>query len=101
MDLEERKFLVECVQDRMGYLKLSFEQAEQVIEYEEEQNLYSLAGTVYSTWEELDYELYVFSKILNKKQLSIYSENRNLQIEYHKTSLTDADNSEDTLKGIA
>ena len=68
MTSEEYKWTINLVKDRYHQFKLSFKQAEKVYHFEQEKDLHSEEYS-FSVWEEYDYMLDNFQKILNEKQL--------------------------------
>ena len=71
--------MIGSVHIRWGFLELDLEQAEKIAEFENKQRFHSLK-TIFSKWEKLDYELFVFSEILNKEQTELYVDERKRRI---------------------
>lgn len=68
MTPEEYKWTINLVRDRYHQFKLSFEQAEKIYEFEKIKDLHS-NKYFFSTWEEEDFTLDNFQKILDDKHL--------------------------------
>lgn len=88
MSPEEYDWHVKLVQERYGSLKVSYEQAEKIMDFENPNTKYSLKHS-FSSWEEWEYEYYIFKKILKPKQFSIYKKEydsriKNLEKSYKK-----------------
>lgn len=90
MTLEEYKTTINFVRDRYYQLKLSFEQAERVYEFEKINDLPS-EKYFFSAWEEFDFMLDNFQKILNEKQLKKYVIWQKQNIQRHEQHLIDSD----------
>lgn len=89
MDAKEYRWHVVQVRSRYEYLKLSFEQAEQV--YNMEQVLDEPAPKEYFTeWERLDFELATMRRILSAEQLAVYLPAQAEAVEFHAQQVTDA-----------
>lgn len=98
--MDEKKFMIGSVHIRWGFLELDLEQAEKIAEFENKQRFHSLK-TIFSKWEKLDYELFVFSEILNKEQTELYVDERKRRIKSLEDDLVETDNSELTQKQMA
>jgi hypothetical protein len=90
MTPEDYQWHINLVKDRNHALNLTFEQAEQVYKFEEEKSIYS-EKHYFSTWEELDYELSTFRKILNPEQFAIFEQNVKETVENYQQSLIEQD----------
>lgn len=91
MTPEEYKWTINLVRDRHHQFKLTFEQAEKVYLFEKEKDLYS-NEYFFSTWEEYDYMLDNFQKILIGKQLKKFSAWLKEAIKRHEEFLIESDN---------
>lgn len=98
MTLEEYNCTINLVKERHYQLELTFEQAEKVYKYEQEKNLYS-NEYYFSVWEEYDYLLDNFQKILNEKQFKAFLTRHNEDIKNHEQFLID--NDKEQIKYIA
>lgn len=88
MSPEEFDWHLKLIQERYARSTLSQKQAEKVWEFENPPFIIPQKH-YFSSWEELDYELYVFKKILTQKQFSLYKKDheirvRNLEKSYKK-----------------
>ena len=90
MTSEEYQWHINLVKDRNHSLDLTFEQAEQVYKFEEDKSTYS-EKYFFSAWEEWDYELSAFKKILNPEQFSIFEQNMKEAIANYQQSLIEQD----------
>ncbi|ADB36470.1 hypothetical protein [Spirosoma linguale] len=90
MTANEYKWHVNLVKDRYQYLDLTFEQAKEIYLFEQDKDAYS--GKYYfSTWEEWDYELAVFTEILNDDQLKKHKALLRETIDRYEQGLIDED----------
>jgi hypothetical protein len=90
MTPEEYKWTIDLVKDRHHQFKLTFEQAEKVYQFEQEKGLHSIEH-YFSTWEEYDYTLDNFQKILNEKQLKKFLAWQKENIKRHEKFLIESD----------
>ena len=90
MTPEDYKWHINLVKDRHHALDLSFEQAEQIYQYEQDKDTYSQKH-YFSVWEEWDYEISSFRQILTAKQLEGYEEYMNQNIKRHEQWLIEQD----------
>ena len=90
MTPEDYQWHINLVKDRNYALNLTFEQAEQVYKFEEDKNIYS-KKYYFSTWEEWDYELSTFKKILNPEQFAIFEQSMKDAVENYQQSLIEQD----------
>ena len=90
MTPEEYKWTINLVKDRHDQFKLTFEQAEKVYQFEKDKDLHS-SEHYFSTWEEYDYMLDNFQKILNEKQLKKFFAWLNDNIKKHEEFLIKSD----------
>ncbi len=90
MTPEEYKWTINLVRDRYHQFKLSFEQAEKIFEFEKTLDLHS-TKYFFSTWEEEDFILDNFRKILNEKQLKKFIGRQKQNIRRHEQHLTEGD----------
>lgn len=90
MTPEDYQWHINLVKDRNHVLNLTFEQAEQVYKFEEDKSIYS-EKQYFSTWEEWDYELSTFKKILNQEQFAIFEQNMKEAVENYQQSLIKQD----------
>jgi len=93
----EDQWHINSVKDNYHTLNLSFEQAEQIYKFEEDNRNYS-EKYHFSTWEESDYELSTFRKILHPEQFTIFEQSVKETIENYQQSLIEQD--EKNLKEI-
>src|SRR4051812_44344917 len=89
MTNEEYKWYVNLVQDRYEQLKLSFEQAEKVYKFEEEDN--APTKHHFAFFEECDYQLASFQQILNSEQYKVFQKDIEKRIERYINSLIEGD----------
>jgi len=90
MTPEDYQWNINLVKDRNYALNLTFEQAEEVFKFEQRKNPYS-EKFYFSTWEEWDYELSTFKKILNTEQFAIFEQNTKDAVENYQKSLIEQD----------
>lgn len=90
MTPEEYQWHIDLVMDRNHVLGLTFEQAEQIYKFEEDKSTHS-EKYYFSTWEEWDYDVSTFKKILTPGQFSIFEQNMKEVIENYQQSLIDQD----------
>lgn len=90
MSPEEYDWQVKLVQDRYSRYKISYEQAEKVFRFENQNRIYSYEHS-FTDWEEWDYEYYFFQQILNSRQFSIYKNEFATRIRRHEKSLKEHD----------
>ncbi|MEO6720796.1 MAG: hypothetical protein ABIN67_10525 [Ferruginibacter sp.] len=90
MTPEDYQWHINLVKDRNHALNLTFEQAEQVYNFEEDKSIYS-DKQFFSTWEEWDYEFATFKKILNPEQFAIFQQNIKNAVESYQQSLIEQD----------
>ena len=90
MTPEDYQWHINLVKDRHHDLSLTFEQAEQVYKFEENKTNYS-EKYYFSAWEEWDYELSTFKKILDLKQFSIFEQYLKEAVESYQQSLIEQD----------
>lgn len=84
MTPEEYNWRINFVKDRYDRYNLTFEQAEKIYLFEEEKTFHS-TQYYFSPWEEFDYELDNFQKILDEKQFKKFvSEHKNNIKQYEK-----------------
>lgn len=88
---------INLIQERYKSLELSPAQAGQIFLHEQEKET-SSEKHFFSIWEELDYDLTVFTSILNADQLKIYQEERKSTLQFHENSLMELDH--ENLKDI-
>lgn len=90
-DNDEEQWLIGSVKTRYG-LNLTTEQAKKIHEYEQIKDFHTPTFEPYFTfWEEVDFELYTFEKILNTEQLEIYREYKSNVLKRHEESLIEED----------
>jgi hypothetical protein len=90
-DNDEEQWLIGSVKTRYG-LNLSTEQAEKIYQYEQVKNFPLPNFEPYFTfWEEMDFELSTFEKILNADQLEIYKNYKSTELKRHEESLIEQD----------
>jgi hypothetical protein len=83
MTPDEYQWNVSLVKDRYQTLNLTFEQAALVYKFEKEKT--GLSNKHYfSAWEEWDYDLFFFKKILSPEQFSIFEQEKNKAIENYR-----------------
>jgi len=99
MEDQNKKYKIGSVLIRWSDLKLTPEQAEKIVDFEEVQRPRSL-NNILSDWEKWDYEFYIFSSILNPEQSRSYNNERNKRIREHEQELVESDNSDIILRGI-
>ncbi len=87
---EEYQWNLKSVQDQNSNLNLTIEQAKLIHDYEKDTDELS-AKSFLSQWEKWDYELFIFTKILDSDQLAIYAEAVKADIENYKHSLIKQD----------
>jgi hypothetical protein len=90
MTPEEYNWIIDLVKERHHQFKLSFEQAEQVYQFEKEKDLHS-DEYLFSFWEEEDYVLDNFQKILTGKQFKKYVTWHKANIMKHEQHLIKSD----------
>ncbi|WP_026897852.1 hypothetical protein [Daejeonella oryzae] len=90
MTQEDYQWHINLVKDRNHDLNLTFEQAEQIYKIEEDKSIYS-EKQYFSAWEEMDYELSTFKKILNPKQFATFEINMKEIVENYQQSLIEQD----------
>ncbi len=90
MTNEEYKWYVNLVQDRYEWLKLSFEQAEAVYRFEEEESN-SPTKHPFTFFEECDYQLAFFQQILNPEQYKVFQKDIEERIERYVKTLIESD----------
>jgi hypothetical protein len=95
MNPEEYKWHIDLVKSRFEYLNLTFEQAEKVYLHEEEKMTYS-EKHFFSAWEEWDFDLSSFRKILNKGQFQDFEKRHQENIKRYEKSLIENDKPRDT-----
>ncbi|HAI36784.1 MAG TPA: hypothetical protein DCM40_00895 [Maribacter sp.] len=95
MNPEEYKWHINLVKDRLGYLNLTFEQAEKVYLHEEDKMTYS-EKHFFSEWEEWDFDLSLFRKILNKEKFQDFEKAHQENIKRYEKSLVENDKPRDT-----
>ncbi len=95
MNPEEYKWHISIVKDRFGYLNLTFEQAEKVYLHEKEKSTYS-GKHFFSAWEEWDFDLSIFRKILKKDQLNDFKKEQIESIKNYEKFLIENDKPSDT-----
>jgi hypothetical protein len=90
-DISEQKWLIGQIKIRYG-LNLTTEQAEKIYQYEEVKD-FPLPNFEphFTFWEEMDFELSTFEKILNAEQLEIYQTYKNTELQHHEKSLIEQD----------
>lgn len=86
----ENDWLINLVKARHQGLNLTFEQAKQIYQFEQDRDSYS-EKYYFSAWEEWDYELSTFRQILTADQLKTYKENNEESIKRYEQSLIDQD----------
>jgi len=91
MTPEEYKWTINLIKDRHHQFKLTFEQAEKVYQFEKDKDLYSNEH-YFSAWEEYDYMLDNFQKILNEKQFEKFLTWHRDNIKRHEEFLIESDN---------
>ena len=96
MTPEEYKWTIDLTKDRYYQFRLTFEQAEKVYQFEQEKDLYS-EEYYFSAWEEYDYILDNFRKILNDKQFKKFIGWHKDNIKRHEEFLIENDNKRSTL----
>ncbi|MBT8314424.1 MAG: hypothetical protein KJP26_08175 [Maribacter sp.] len=89
MTPEEYKWHINLVKDRFNRFNLTFAQAEQVYLHEKE-NIHS-EKHFFSAWEEMDFNLTTFRKILNKDQFLKYEKEQIEGIKNHESFLIEND----------
>ena len=90
MGPEEYDWHVNLIKSRNEYLKLTTEQAGEIYNYEKDKNQFSKKQFL-STWEEWDYEAFVFKQILTPEQFRDYELNLSEKITAHEQSLKEQD----------
>jgi hypothetical protein len=87
---DEYQWYVNLVRDRYEYLNLTYEQAEEIHKYQQDKDTYSNKH-FFSFWEEQDYELTIFTGILNQEQLKSYEAFLKENIKRYEQSLIEQD----------
>lgn len=87
---EEHEMHIERIQHTHHELNLTIEQAKKVYDLEKEKDL-QYGEFHFSFWEELDFDLDNYQKILDKEQLKIYSAQTQEHIYRHEAFLKEAD----------
>ncbi|PWT74721.1 MAG: hypothetical protein C5B59_10550 [Bacteroidetes bacterium] len=90
MTSEEYNYTIRLVQDRHYFLKLTFKQAEKVFRFEQQRDAPSGEHT-FSQWEEYDYMLDNFQKILDEKQLKKFLTWHRKKIKDYESFLIESD----------
>jgi len=90
MKPQAKNWHIKLVKDRYHWLKLTLQQAEQIYNYEQELNTYS-EKFYFSEWEEWDYELTVFRRILNSQQLKVFEVHLQEKIKRHEANTIEFD----------
>lgn len=90
MDEDEYIWTINLIKDRYQHLQLSFEQAEQVHEYEEMLRQQS-GGNFFSAWEEFDFTQDSFQKILNEKQFKSFIKQHKKNMQLYEERLIESD----------
>lgn len=87
----EYKWVIGMIKTRYN-LGLSTEQAEKIHEYEQLKDFPSSSfGPYFTFWEEMDFEMSCFEKILDTQQLEIYKQYKNKEIKFHEENLIEQD----------
>ena len=86
------QWYVKLVQERHQYLNLTFEQAEKIYKFTQDNELTHSNKHFLSIWEEWDYELTTFSEILSDEQLNIYNTFLKKNIQGYEQNLIEQDN---------
>jgi adenine-specific DNA methylase len=90
-DNDEQRWLIGSIKTRYD-LNLTTEQAKKIHEYEQIKDFYSPTFEPHFTfWEEVDFELCTFEKILNTEQLEIYRKYWSNELKRHQESLIEQD----------
>ncbi len=92
MSQEAKKELINLVKVRYQYYNLSFKQAEQIYEFENNKHLFSVKHML-SEWEEMDFEWTLFREILNPKQWVLYEPEYNRRKKEYENNLLEMDKS--------
>jgi len=87
----ENKFLIQLVQSRFEWLKLTAEQAAAIHRYERDIENAVVAGNLASYWEEKEIEAHYFREVLSQSQFAEYKKHAETQILQHERGLADAD----------
>jgi hypothetical protein len=90
MNKREYKWHIKMVQGRYPQLKLSFEQAEKVHQFEKDKEVFS-DEFIFSFWEEMDCELDTFQRILTPEQFAIHHANWREMTTRHEQQLVEKD----------
>lgn len=91
MTSESYNWQVNLVKERFHYLKLTFEQAEQLFAFEKEDENLTITNNSLSEWEEMDYQSYILRSILNDNQLTIFNQKKEEEIHNYKLRLIEED----------
>ena len=94
MKSEENKNAINFVRQRYHQLNLSIEQAEKVYQFEKLKDIH-LTKYSFSTWEEEDFMLDNFQKILDEKQLKKITAWQNKNRQLHEQDLRESDKEEE------
>ena len=94
MTNEEYQWHINLIKDRYNALNLTFEQAEKIYTYEKDKDIFS-EKSIFSAWEEWDYELTIFRDILNAEQFNNYEVSLKEIIKHYEQTLIQQDK-EDT-----
>jgi hypothetical protein len=90
MKPQAKNWDIKLVKDRYNWLKPTLRQAEEILNYEQERDTYS-EKFYFSDWEEWDYELTVFRRILNSQQLKVYEVHLQEKIKRHESNTIEFD----------
>jgi hypothetical protein len=90
MTPEDYQWRIDLVKARHNGLNLTFGQAEQIYMFEEDAGIYS-DKYHFSAWEQWDYELSAFGKILNPEQFVIFGKHIQDAVENYQQSLIEQD----------
>ena len=90
MDIKEKEWLVQLVQDRYHWLNLTLEQAERIYRFEQDKGLPSNTH-YFSEWEEWDFERAAFQAILTSEQFEKYEGDQKEMIRNYQISRVEED----------
>jgi hypothetical protein len=90
MDEEILKAHTRGVRNRFAFLKLTAAQAERIVYFEEEQRI-GQAGHMMSVWEESEYRLDTFQKILNEVQFGLFEKSEKETMRKHEKEMRVSD----------
>ncbi len=90
MTPEEYKWRIELVRNRYEQYQLTFIQAEQIYQYEEEVN-HPSPKYYYSPWEEWDHQYIRFKEILNGQQFDIFESNWRERVQSYEAAIVKED----------